>query len=219
MEGLLILEVDLMLPLGALVVAGLDLKFHGFQRQADLPAGGLTVVQRTQIEVAGLVVGLGGGFALVIGLEQEEFRLGAYIEGVKAHILGFLQGPLEHVAGIAGKGRAVGVVYIADEPGHLAVVGLPGKHPIGFQVGEQVLVGLVDADEAFNGGTVKHALIVDRLLDLGGGDGHVFQLAENISELQTDEFDILFPYHADDVFFGVRHDRGPFLSFKIIDFG
>lgn len=50
----------------------------------DLPAGGFTVIQRTQVEITRLVIGLGGGFALVIGLEQEKFRLRAYVEGVKA---------------------------------------------------------------------------------------------------------------------------------------
>ena len=203
-----------MLALGALVMGGLNLKLHGLQSQTDLPAGGLAVVQGAQVKVAGLVVGLGGGLALVIGLEQEELGLGAHIKGVKAHIFRFLQGALEHIAGIADEGAAVGVVYVADQPGHLAVVGLPGKDPVGLQGGEQVLVGLVDADEALDGGTVEHTLIVYRFFHLGGGDGHVFQLAENIGELQTDEFYILFPYHADDIFFGVRHDRGPFLSSK-----
>ena len=60
-----------MLAPGALMVAGLDLKAHLLQIQADLPAGALTVVQGAQVEVARLVVGLGGGLALVVGLEQE----------------------------------------------------------------------------------------------------------------------------------------------------
>ena len=88
-----------MLALGYLVVAGLDLKAHLLQGHADLPPGALPVVQGAQIEVARLVVGLGGGLALLVGLEQEELRLRAHIETVVAHVVGLLDHPLEHIAG------------------------------------------------------------------------------------------------------------------------
>ena len=84
-----------MLALGYLVVAGLDLKAHLLQGHADLPPGALPVVQGAQIEVARLVVGTGGGLALVISLEEEEFRLWTYVEGIKAHLLRPVQSPLE----------------------------------------------------------------------------------------------------------------------------
>ena len=90
-QGVGVLEVNLMLALGHLVVAGLDLKAHLLQGHADLPPGPLPVVQGAQVEVARLVVGPGGGLALVIGLEEEEFRLRTYVEGIKAHVLGLLQ--------------------------------------------------------------------------------------------------------------------------------
>ena len=39
--------------------------------------------------------------------------------------------------------------------------------------------------------------------DLRGGDGYVFQLAENVCELHTDELGILLPDQPDDVLLGV----------------
>ena len=48
MDGIGILEVDLMLSAGHLVMTGLDLVIHLLQRQADLPPGALPVVQRPQ---------------------------------------------------------------------------------------------------------------------------------------------------------------------------
>ena len=75
-QGVVIFEVDLMLTGGRLVVRCLHLKAKLLQCQADLPAGGLAVIQRAQIEIAGLVIGLGGGLALLVGLEQEELALG-----------------------------------------------------------------------------------------------------------------------------------------------
>ena len=215
-EGLGVLEVNLVLALGALVVAGLNLKVHLLQGHTDLPAGGLAVVQGAQVKVARLVVGLGGGLALVVGLEQEKLCLRAHVEGIKAHVMGLLDGPLQHVPGIAHKGGAVGVVHVADEPGHLAVAGPPGEHAEGPQVGVEILIGLVDTDKAVNGGAVEHALVVDGLLNLGGGDGHVFQLAENVRELEADKLDVLLPDNANDVFLRVKvgHGARPLSSSK-----
>ena len=126
-QGVGVFEVDLMLALSHLMVAGLDLKAHLLQGHADLPPGALPVVQRTQVEVARLVVGPGGGLAVVIGLEEEKLRLRAHVEGVIAHVLRLFQGPLEHIAGVSHEGGAVRVVYVADQAGHLAVAGPPGK--------------------------------------------------------------------------------------------
>ena len=194
-----------MLALGALVVAGLDLEFHLLQGHADLPAGGLAVVQGAQIEVARLVVGLGGGLALVVGLEQEELRLRAHVEPVKAHVVGLLDHPFQHIPGVAHKGRAVGVVHVADEPGHLAVVGPPGEDTEALEIRIEILVGLVDAHKALDGGTVEHALVVDGLLDLGGGNGHILQHAEDVGKLEPDKLNVLLLDDADDVLFVVDH--------------
>ncbi len=76
-QGVGVLEVDLVLALGALVVAGLDLKAHLLQGHADLPAGALPVVQGAQVEVARLVLGRVVGVALVVGLKEEELQLRA----------------------------------------------------------------------------------------------------------------------------------------------
>jgi hypothetical protein len=173
------------------------------------------VIQRTKVEIAGLIVGLGGGLALIIGLEQEELGLGSHVEGVVAHISGLLQYPLEHAAGIAHKGRTVRIVHVTDQTGHLTVAGTPGEDHKRVQIGIQVLVRFVDADETFNGGTVKHDLIVDSLLDLRSGDGNILELTENICELKPDELDVILFDHADNIFLRVRHCRKPLSHFQI----
>lgn len=146
-------------------MAGLDLKPHLLQAQADLPAGALPVVQGTQVEIARLVAGLGGGFAVLVGLEEEKLQLRPGVEG-KAHVVCPAQHPLEYVPGIAHKRRAVGVVDVADEPCHFAVLGAPGQHGERVQIRPQVLVGLLDADKALNRAAVYHDLIVDGLFNL-----------------------------------------------------
>ena len=191
-------EVDLVLAGVHLVVAGLDLEAHLLQAQADLPAGGLPVVQGAQVEVPGLVAGAGGGAAVLISLEQEELQLRPGVEG-EAHVLRLPQRPLQHASGVSHEGRAVGIVDVADQPGHLAVLGPPGQHREGVQVRPQVLVGLLHPDEALDGTAVHHDLPVQSPPDLRGGDGHVFQLAEDVGELHADELDVLLPDQAEDV--------------------
>ena len=201
-EGVGIFKVDLVLPGGHLVVAGLDFKAHLLQAQADLPAGGLPVVQGAQVKVSGLVAGAGGGAAVLVGLEQEELQLRPGVEG-EAHVLRLPDGLLEHVPGVAHEGRAVGIAHVADQPGHLPVLGPPGQHRKGVQVRPQVLVGLLHPDKALNGAAVHHDLPVQRPLDLRRGDGHVFHLSEDIGKLHADKLDVLLPDQAEDILPGV----------------
>ena len=127
-----VFKVDLVLPHGALMMAGLDLISHLLQRKADLPAGAFAVVQGAQIEVAGLVVGLGGGLPLLIGLEQEKLTLRPHVECVVSHVGRLFQRPLQYTSGIADKGRAIGIVDIADQAGHFTILRLPGKNDKGI---------------------------------------------------------------------------------------
>ena len=83
--------------------------------------------------------------------------------------------------------------------------GPPGEDGKAVQIGVEVLVGLIDADEALDGGAVKHDLVVHRLLDLRGGDGHILQLSEDVHKLHPDEFDVLLLHDADDVFLSIAH--------------
>ena len=104
---------------------------------------------------------------------------------------------------------------IADQPGHPAVAGPPGKNGEGVQVRVEILVRLVDPHEPLDGGAVKHDLVVDRLLDLRRSNGHVLQLAENIGELQANELHILLFDFANDVFLCVQHCKTPLSFFQI----
>ena len=129
-----VFEIDFVLTGGHLMVGGFNLKAHGFQRHADFAARALAMIQRAQVKVARFVVGCGGGFAVLIGLEQEKLALRAYVKAV-AHIGGLLEHPAQRAARIADKGRAVGIVYVADQPRDLAVLRTPGQDGEGVQIG------------------------------------------------------------------------------------
>ena len=164
-EGVGVLQVDLMLSRGGLVVAGLDLYAHFLQRQRDLPAGALAVVQGTQVKVSRLVRGPDRGAALLVGLEQEKFQLRPHVK-VESQRLRLLQRPLEDIPGIALEGRPVRIVNIADQPGHLSVLGPPGQDGEGVRVRTQILVRLLHPDGALDGAAVQHDLPVQRPFDL-----------------------------------------------------
>ena len=124
-----------MLGHGALVVAGLNFKPHLLQIQADLPAGGLAVVQGAQVKVRGLVFGVGGSPSILVGLKEEKFQLRADVEHIIAHGPGPVEHPAQHAPGIAHKGGAVCVVHIAEHAGHPPAAHFLGQDHKTVQVG------------------------------------------------------------------------------------
>jgi hypothetical protein len=59
--------------------------------------------------------------------------------------------PFQVATRVAGERLAVRQVDVADEPGDVAVLALPGNERKGVEVRLQVHVGLLDADEALDG--------------------------------------------------------------------
>ena len=197
-----IFEINFVLAGRDLVMAGFDFESHLLQAHADFTPGALTVIQRSKIEVSRFVAGAGGRMSLIIRLEEEKFHLRPHVERV-SHVRRLLQHLLQHAPGITGKGSAVRVMDVADQPGDLSVLGPPRKNGESVQIGPQVLVALVDPHKSLDGTAVNHNLVVHCLLNLAGSDGHVFQLAENIRKLHADELYIAFPDHPDNVFLAV----------------
>jgi hypothetical protein len=74
-QHVVVAEVDLVLARRHLVVGGLHVEAHRLEREHDLPAHVLALVDRREVEVPARVVRLGGGLA-VAALEQEELASG-----------------------------------------------------------------------------------------------------------------------------------------------
>ena len=203
-KGLAVFEVDLVLGVRHLVVGGLYLEAHILEGHADIPPHVFPEVDGAEVEIAALVVRGGGGSAEFIGMEQEEFQLRAHVE-VEAHIRRLLDHAAQAVARVALEGGAVRHVNIADEAGNLALLGPPGEDHEGIEVGVEVHIRFLDAHEPLDGGAVEHALILQRFFKLTGGDGHVFELAENVCELEADEFHIVLLTDFDDLLLGILH--------------
>ncbi len=197
-----VLEVDLVLALGNLVMRSLDLKAHRFQGLDDLAAAVDTAVVRLNIKITGHIAGLGGGAAFFISLKQEELGLGAHVHGV-AHGLSLGQDALQVVARAARERGAVRVVHVADDAGGVgAILVPPRQHGESVVVRLQVHVRLVDADEAVNRGAVEHHLAVQSLFNLAQRHGDILHEAENINELKAEEVNILLLNDLHDLFAG-----------------
>ena len=106
----------------------------------------------------------------------------------------------QHIPGISLIGCPVDAVHITDQTGNLSLLGAPRKDGKRIQIRVQIHICLLDPRKPFDGRTIKHAGVVQRLLQLAGRDRHIFQSAENICKLQTDEFHILFLHKTNDVF-------------------
>ena len=67
-------------------------------------------------------------------------------------------------------------------------------------------------EEALHAGAVKNVPVIQHLLQLAGRHSRVFQIAEQIGELQADKLHILFLYQTHDIFLCiVTHMLSPFL--------
>jgi len=106
-------------------------------------------------------------------VEKEKLCFRAHIHGI-AHLAGRPDSPAQNVAGVPLERSAVRIVNVANQPGHRAVPGLPGKDHECRRVGPKVHVGLFNAHKTLNGRTVKHQLPIQGLIQLFNCNGNIF---------------------------------------------
>ena len=168
----------------------LDLEAHRLEREHDLPPDVLAEIDGREIEVAGGVVGLGGGLA-VTRLEQEELGLGAGV-----HREAGLGRPgdraLERLPRAAGERGAVRVVDVADQarPMRSPVFWVQGRMRNVERSGREVHVRLLDAHEPLDRRAVEHDAAVERRGELAVGNLDVLDDPEDVGELQPQELDV-----------------------------
>ena len=136
----------------------LDDKSHILQVHDDVTAGILTEIQRSDVEIACLFVGVGRRHRIFVRIEQEKFTFGTYLERIP-HILSLLYRTLQHITGITFKRLTVGAIDITDHTRHLALLGSPGEDLQRRQIRIQVHIGFLDPGKAIDRRTVKHTFI------------------------------------------------------------
>jgi hypothetical protein len=126
-----------------------------------------------------------------VALKEEELGLGTGHHLV-THLLGLGDHPFESAAWTTGERPAVRGGDVADKSANLALVGLPGEDPERVEIGHQEHVGLLDAREALDRGTIEHDLAVEGLRELTLGHLDVLDDAVDVGELKTQEMDLVF---------------------------
>jgi len=190
-DGVEVAEVDLVLAVGGLVVVVLRGDAHAVEEELDLLAA-LAVAAAEEVSA-----GVGRDRGLARG-EDEELELGSAFEVVDPHLpAGPVQDPLQGGPAVAGVDGAVGGQDVAEHDGLApadvggeALVG-PGQDPEGPGIGLDDEVGLLDADEAGDGGAVEALALVEGGLELRSRDGEVHLPAQDVGEDQPDEGDLV----------------------------
>ncbi len=190
MEGVAVLEVDLVLALGDFVVRGLDLEPHIGEGDDDLTTDVLRKVGRGKVEVAAAVLELRSRSAAE-HLKEEEFEFRPGVEDVPV-LCRVLHRPPEHVARVALKRLPVGrLVDIADEPGFRVLPGPPGQEGVSREVGFEHHVGLFYPDETLDRRPVEPDTAGQRLFGLLHRDSNVLRQPQEVGELQPKKFDVI----------------------------
>ena len=143
--------------------------------------------------------------------EVEVLQLGRHEEG-ETEAPCPLQGPPQHVAGVAFERGAVEVDHVAHHPGDRRAVGQVGEELEGLGVGHGQDVALLDPAEAVDGRPVEGHALLEGVLQLGRRDLERLGGAEHVGEPHLDEPHAPFldrPQHVVLLAFHRRHDRWP----------
>ena len=198
-QAVVVLEVDLVLAGGHLVVRGLDPDAEGLERVDHVLADFLGEVGR-EVEVAGLIVRQRRDLAVVVAAEEEELELGPGVPLV-AQLGGALELALEDEAGVARERVAGRGHHVADDAGRAAaaeragteraMTRLPGDLREGVHVRAQPLVALGDPGEALDRAAVEPGAVLDGALELVERDGDRLHDAQDVRELELHEADVV----------------------------
>ena len=184
-------KADLVLADRDLVVRDLNVEAQLHERVFDGATDVLALVDRTDIEVPGLIVRIDGWRAVSSTIEDEELSLGANVHR-EAHLLGLCDLALQGTAGVASERRAVGLEHVADDARHVARIATePWQDRERADVGAEVHVGLLNTLVPTDRRAVEHHLVVECLAEFLDRNRNVFQVPIQLGELQPHEADIV----------------------------
>ena len=203
LERTRVLEINLVLSRPVLVVAAFGDDAHVFQRQANIPADVLALIQRRHVHVAGAVLRVQGNIPRVVGLEEVELVLRADLERQpqRFRLFDLLA---EDTPAIPGKERTVRQEAVAHHAGDAPRLRTPRQEGDGLRVRAQEQLAMADIAEALDRRRIERDAAAECPVELRGHDGDVFERAEQIDERQTDKFDVVFFDEVKDFLFSHR---------------
>ena len=183
-------EIDLVLAGALLMVRGFRLNVHLFERQADLTAHVFRLVERRYIEILAVIVRNGGWMAVFIQLEQVKLACRAHGQRV-ACAARTAVGLTQQMTAVALERRAVRIANVAVKAHYTALSRPPRQNGKRRRVGKQQQVGGVYVEKAAQRGGIEMNAVLKGAGQLGRLNGNVLLVSENITERQTDEFNVV----------------------------
>ena len=186
---------------------------HLHKRIANVPAQVLARVQRIHIHVARLIDGLICSASPIIPSEYIELHLRAEFH-FHASRPRFLHRRLEHIAGVALKGRAVRIDDIAEHAAYSAVCGSPGNDGNGGGIRSQKQIAADVRIEAGDGSSVNGDAVFHGPLQLSRHDRDILLCSEHVKICQPYKFNIVFFYKFSDFPIALHSALLPHLLFS-----
>jgi hypothetical protein len=201
-----IAKVDLLLARRHLVVAELDADPHPLEHGDRLPAEVVPEIVRRLVEISAGVDRLRQQQLSRRPLvQEEELDLRVHVEG-EPEVSRLLHHPTQDMSGIGVRRRAVRHEDVAEHPRRPRRFAAPWQHLERRGVGAREHVRLVHSGEALDRGAVEADALRESALELGRGNRHRLEKAEDVGEPQPDEADVplldrpqdelLLPLHA-----------------------
>ena len=194
-------QIDFLLRWGRFMMRILNGNAHFLEREHGFAAKVGCVVERRQIEIAALIDGL----RRRIALEAEILDRRADVDRI-AHRARALQHIHEHMARIARSRRPVRRAQIAEHARHAVVARTPRQHLEGRRVGMHEHIGILQARKPVDGRAIEADAFFKRDFNIGGRNGDVFQIAENIGEPQSQKANVALFDLLDDILLRINHE-------------
>ena len=106
---------------------------------------------------------------------------------------------LEDAPRIAGEGLSIGIVDVTEKTGAAPLRLTPGEDGVRRRIRDQAHVALLDPSETLHRRAIEPNAVLQRRLQPLHRDIRAFEDSRDISELQTDELDVVLPHALQDV--------------------
>ena len=199
LQRLIVVKINFMLGRCFLMMRSLDFKSHILQIHYNVASGILAKIQRTDIKKSCLLLSLSGRHCIFVCIKQEEFTFRLNFQRIPK-LLCLRHRALQCQPGVSFVRQSVRAINITQHAGYFSLLRSPWENFKGRQIWIQIHIRLFHAHKTAYGRPIKHAFMIQCLLDLACSNSRIFKIAKHIRKLQSDKFHILFFYQSEYVF-------------------
>ena len=194
-------EVNFMLPGRFFMMRGFDFKPHILQRHHHITTGVFSQIQRADIHISGLFMSYGCRHAVFILVEQEKFTFRINLKRI-SFLFNLFHRLFQDFSRADRKRCSICPADITQKSCNFSLLRSPWQDYKGIQIRAQIHILFPVSQFSVHAGTINQIAVVFHILQLGSGHGNVFERAEHVCKLQTNEFNVFLLYHLQNFFSG-----------------